>query len=184
MNYKLLNDMVDYIEDNLTEEISYKQLSKIVGISEYSLQRIFVFLTNVSLSEYIRRRRLSKAYEELKVTDIKIIDLAIKYGYDSSISFSRTFKKYFNITPSECRNTNKQYKLFPVIKFNNNEDYSELNYEIKEIDDIEIYCKKTISKTHDDSLYNIRKLYNEIKANGLHKKFNDIGQYAVFTVKR
>ena len=179
MNYKLLNDMIDYIEDNLTEEINYKQLSKIVGISEYSLQRIFVFLTNVSLSEYIRRRRLSKAYEELKTTDIKIIDLAIKYGYDSSISFSRAFKKYFNITPSECRNTNKQFKLFPIIKFNNNEDYSELNYEIKDIDKIEIYCKKTISKTHDDSLYNIRKLYKEIKENGLHSKFNEVGQYGV-----
>ena len=183
MNYKLLNEMINYIEENLTEDINYKKLAKIVGVSEYSLQRIFVFLTGISISEYIRKRRLSKAYEELKQKNIKIIDIAIKYNYDSPISFSRAFKKEFNITPKECKSNNKSYKIFPIIKFNNNENYAELNYEIKDIDDIEIYCKKTVSKTHEDSLYNIRKLYNEIKESGLHKKFNDIGQYAVSIVK-
>lgn len=76
MNFEYLNLMIKYIEENLTENIEYKELSKIVGISEYNLQRIFIFLTNISLSEYIRKRRLSKAFEELKTTDIKIIDLA------------------------------------------------------------------------------------------------------------
>ena len=79
MNYEYLNNMIQYIEEHLTEKISYKELAKIVGVSEYSLQRIFTFLTNISLSEYIRKRRLSKAFEELKKSDIKIIDLAIKY---------------------------------------------------------------------------------------------------------
>ena len=86
MNFEYLNEMVEYIEDNLTEEIDYKQLAKIVGISEYSLQRIFMFLTNISIAEYIRKRRLSKAFEELKTSNIKIIDLAVKYCYDNSVS--------------------------------------------------------------------------------------------------
>ena len=60
MNYDLLNNMIDYIEKNLTEHIKYKDLARIVGVSEYSLQRIFMFITGVSLSEYIRKRRLSK----------------------------------------------------------------------------------------------------------------------------
>lgn len=179
MNYDLLNNMIDYIEQNLTEDIKYKQLAKMVGVSEYSLQRIFMFLTGISLSEYIRKRRLSKAFEELKTSDIKIIDLALKYQYESTISFSRAFKKLFRITPSECKTSNKYFKLFPIMKFSNNENYYELNYEIKEIDNIEIYCKKTISRTHDDSLYNIRKLYKEIKEKGLYKKFNEVGQYAI-----
>lgn len=92
MNYNLLNEMINYIEDNLTEDIDYNVLAKIVGISEYSLQRIFAFLTNISISGYIRKRRLSKTFEELKTSDIKIIDLAIKYNYDSSMSFSQAFK--------------------------------------------------------------------------------------------
>ena len=179
MNYDLLNNMIDYIEENLTEDIKYKDLAKIVGVSEYSLQRIFMFLAGISLFEYIRKRRLSKAFEELKTTNIKVIDLALKYQYESAISFSRAFKKLFEITPSECKTSNKQFKLFPILKFNYNNNYGELDYEIKEIDNIEIYCKKVVSDRHDDSLYNIRKLYKEIKKNGLHKKFNEVGQYGV-----
>ena len=81
MNYDLLNNMIDYIEENLTEDIKYKDLAKIVGVSEYSLQRIFMFLAGISLFEYIRKRRLSKAFEELKTTNIKVIDLALKYQF-------------------------------------------------------------------------------------------------------
>ena len=179
MNFEYLNEMIEYIEKNLTEEIEYKELAKIVGVSEYNLQRIFIFLTNISLSEYIRKRRLSKAFEELKTTNIKIIDLALKYQYESNISFSRAFKKLFGIMPSECKTNNKQFKLFPILKFNDNDNYRELNYEIKEIDTIQIYCKKIASYRHDDSLYKIRKLYKEIKENGLYKKFNEVGQYGV-----
>ena len=84
MNNEYLNKMIQYIEEHLTEKIEYSELAKIVGVSEYSLQRIFMFLTNISLADYIRKRRLSKALEELKKTDIKIIDLAIKYQYESS----------------------------------------------------------------------------------------------------
>ena len=57
MNFEYLNQMIKYIEDNLTENIEYKELAKIVGVSEYNLQRIFTFLTNISLAEYIRKRR-------------------------------------------------------------------------------------------------------------------------------
>ena len=63
MNYNLLNNMINYIEDNLTEKIDYNKLAKIVGVSEYALQRIFIFMTNISISEYIRKRRLSSAFQ-------------------------------------------------------------------------------------------------------------------------
>ena len=154
-----------------------------MGVSAYSLQRIFMFLTNISLVEYIRKRRLSKAFEELKKSDTKIIDLATKYQYDSSISFTRAFKNLFGITPSECKSNNKEYKLFPIIQFNSTEFYKGLSYEIKEIDEIVIYCKKTKATTHDDFLYNVRNLYKEIKDNGLHKKFNEDGQYGITIVR-
>lgn len=183
MNYEYLNKMIQYIEEHLTEKIEYRELAKIVGVSEYSLQRIFVFLANISLAEYIRKRRLSKAFEELKKSDIKIIDLAIKYQYDSSISFTRAFKNLFGITPIECKNNNKEYTLFPIIKFNSNEIYQELSYEIKEIDEMVVYCKKTNATTHDDFLYNIRNLYKEIKDNGLYKKFNENGQYGITLIR-
>lgn len=184
MNFNYLNKMIQYIEENLTENIDYKKLAQIVGISEYSLQRIFTFLTNISLSEYIRKRRLSKAFEELKTTDIKIIDLAIKYQYDSSISFSRAFKSMFGITPSQCKNTQVEYKLFPIIKFNNDTNIcQELDYKIDEIEEIKIYCVETEAKTLEDLRFNIRRLYENIKNNGLHKKFNETGMYGIFLEK-
>lgn len=179
MNYELLNTMIDYIEEHLTDEISYHKLARIVGVSEYSLQRIFTFITGMSISEYIRKRRLSKAFEELKTTDIKIIDLAIRYQYDSAISFSRAFKNLFGITPSQCKTEEKEYKLFPILKFQNSESYDGLSYEMKEIDEKTIYCKKISATTYDDFLYRIRELYKQIKENGLHQKFNEVGQYAV-----
>lgn len=185
MNFEHLNKMIKYIEDNLTENIKYKELSKIVGVSEYNLQRIFIFLTNISLSEYIRKRRLSKAFEELKTTDIKIIDLAVKYRYDSQISFARAFKNMFQITPSECRLNNIEYKQFPIINFNSNNNVcKELNYEIKDIDEIRLYCVETSAKTYDDLLYNIRKLYSNIKENGLYDKFNRYGMYGISACKK
>lgn len=180
MNFEYLNEMIEYIEKNLTEEINYNKLAKIVGVSEYSLQRIFMFLTNMSIAEYIRKRRLSKAFEELKTSNIKIIDLAVKYGYDSSISFSRAFKNMFGITPRECKKSKEEYKIFPIIKFNNDNNLcKELNYEIKEIDETVIYCVKTSANTHEDLLFNIRKLYSEIQKRELYKKINEVGMYGI-----
>ena len=108
MNYKNLNEVINYIEVHLDTKIDCKEMSKIVGLSEYSLQRIFMLLANMSLTEYIRQRRLSKALEDLKNSNMKIIDIAFKYNYNSSISFSRAFKQYFGVTPSECRKNNKK----------------------------------------------------------------------------
>ena len=87
MNIDNLNKAIEYIEKNLTNKIDYKELSKIVGLSEQSFNRVFSFLTDNTITEYIRKRRLSKAYEELKNSDIKIIDLATKYNYESDISY-------------------------------------------------------------------------------------------------
>ena len=104
--YENLNKVIDEIENNLTEKIDYKNLAKIVGTSSYTLQRIFVFLTGITLTEYIKKRRLSKAAEEIISTDIKIIDVALKYQYDSPISFSNSFKKMHGISPQNLRKNN------------------------------------------------------------------------------
>lgn len=164
MNFENLNKMISYIERHLTEEISYKELARIVGVSEYNLQRIFMFLTGVSVSEYIRKRRLSKAYEELKKTDIKIVDLALKYGYDSSVSFSRAFKQYFQMTPTECRRNDKSFKLFSVLTFRKDLfSHQEISYQICELEEKKLYCLGVSASTHEDMLFKIRELYRAIR---------------------
>lgn len=180
MNFKYLNNMITYIENNLTENIEYKKLARIVGVSEYNLQRIFIFLTGVSISEYIRKRRLSKTFEELRSSNIKIIDLAIKYGYDSSISFSRAFKHFFNMTPSECRKSGKNYKLFPIITFNDNNFITdEVNYQIKELKSKNIYCFGVKAYSYDDLLFKIRELYNSISDSNIRSKLYESGMYGI-----
>lgn len=180
MNIENLNTAVEYIEKNLTNEIDYKELAKIVGISEQSFNRIFTFLTDVSLTEYIRKRRLSKAYEELKNSDIKIMDLAIKYQYESDISFTRAFKNMFKVTPSECRKQDSNFVLFPIARFSNNNKIKELKYEILEIkEEKEINCLRVEDAEYDEFLYKIKEMYDKIGKSNLYKDMNKIGMYGV-----
>lgn len=183
INYNNLNNMVKYIEDNLIDEINMNRLAKIVGISENSLKRIFVFMTGMTITEYIKKRRLSKAFEEIKTTNAKIIDVALKYQYSSTITFDRAFKKEFNITPIECRQKDSTYKQFPIITFNNNDYYQILSYEIKQLEDVEIYYYKTETDKKIDKLYKIRELYNYLKEEGIHQKFKQEEQYAISCYK-
>lgn len=179
INYDNLNKMMRYIEDNLENDIDINTLSRIVGVSANSLQRIFTFLTDISIVEYIKRRRLSKAFEEIKSTNKKVIDIAFKYQYNSVISFDRAFKKLFGVTPMECRKNNIKFKQFPMIIFDKKEQYQPFNYEIQYIDEQEIYCYKTQTNKNIDLLYKIRELYNYLKQNDIHQKLKKEEQYAI-----
>lgn len=138
--YDQLNKVIEEIEMKLTEEINYKDLAKIIGTSSYTLQRIFAFLTGITLTEYIRKRRLSKAGEELLSTNIKIIDLAIKYQYDSPISFSNSFKKMHGISPQTLRKNNLSLKTFPKIEFKPTTDIiEELEYRVINLNKQKLY---------------------------------------------
>jgi AraC family transcriptional regulator len=78
-----MNNAVDYIEANLADEISYDKAAQIACCSTYHFQRMFSSITDVPLSEYIRRRRLTLAAFELQNSNIKVVDLAVKYCYDA-----------------------------------------------------------------------------------------------------
>ena len=88
---KRLNQAVSYIEEHLTEEIDYEELAKIACCSTYHFQRMFSYIADVTLSEYIRRRRMSMAAAELSTGKEKIVDIALKYGYHSPTAFNRAF---------------------------------------------------------------------------------------------
>jgi AraC family transcriptional regulator len=114
---KSMNDAMRYIEENLTNEIDFKVVARIAHCSEYHFKRMFSFLAGITLSEYIRRRRLSLAALELINSQIKIIDVAIKYGYSSPDSFTRAFQILHGVTPSEARNNGQQLKAYPLMTF-------------------------------------------------------------------
>lgn len=114
---KELNLAMRYIEDNLAGDIDFEKVSQLACCSEYHFRRMFSFLSGMSLSEYIRRRRLSQAAVELQCSDVKVIDLAVKYGYDSPDSFSRAFQRLHGLTPSEARMGGAVLKAVPPMTF-------------------------------------------------------------------
>jgi len=114
---KGMNDVVKHIEDNLKQPISYESLARIVGCSVYEFSRIFSFMAGMSVSEYIRRRRLSQAVFDIQNGDEKIIDIALKYCYESPAAFTRAFKDMHGVTPVSARKASVSLKTYPAINF-------------------------------------------------------------------
>lgn len=114
---KKLNAAIDYIENNLDGDISYDEAAKIACCSTFYFQRIFSYAAGVSLSEYIRRRRMTQAAFDLQRTGAKVVDVALKYGYSSPTSFNRAFQSVHNITPAAARSTGNIFNAYPAIHF-------------------------------------------------------------------
>ncbi|AKP78786.1 MULTISPECIES: AraC family transcriptional regulator [Priestia] len=128
-----MNRALDYIEENLTNDIDFREVARLALCSEYHFKRMFSFLAGITLSEYIRRRRLTLAAFELKDSNIKVIDVAIKYNYSSPDSFTRAFQNLHGITPSEAKKSGSSLKAFPKMTFQLSiKGGNEMNYRIEE----------------------------------------------------
>lgn len=109
-----MNQAMAYIEDHLQDKIDYKTLASYMSVTENEFRRLFSFITQIPLSEYIRNRRLCQAGLDLK-ENMKIIDVAMAYGYESTTAFSRAFKRFYGLTPSQARHEN--LKFYPQLRF-------------------------------------------------------------------
>lgn len=127
-----IQQAIDYIEANLSETIDYEEVAKRCYSSSYHFQRVFSILCGFTLGEYIRNRRLTLAGRELATTNAKVIDVALKYGYESPDSFAKAFQKFHGILPSQARNNGSNLKSFSrlVLKFSL-EGGTTMNYRIE-----------------------------------------------------
>ena len=98
-----ISKAIDYIEEHITEPTDYARAAKAACSSPFNFQRVFALLCGYTLGDYVRMRRLTLAGEELLSTDAKVIDVALKYGYDSPESFSRAFARFHGVSPSAVR---------------------------------------------------------------------------------
>ncbi|EZH65241.1 AraC family transcriptional regulator [Bacillaceae bacterium JMAK1] len=114
---KRMNDAIDYIEQNLDQKVNYKEVAVIAQFSDHHFRRMFSFITGVSIAEYVRRRRLTLAAFDLKNHHVRVIDVAMKYGYDSPDAFSRAFQSLHGITPSEVYYSDASLRAFPRMTF-------------------------------------------------------------------
>lgn len=130
---KNMNSAINFIEENLTDDIDFTEVARRAYCSEYHFKRMFSFLAGTTLSEYIRRRRLTLAAFELRDSNVRVIDIAIKYGYNSPDSFARAFQQLHGITPSEARKNGHSLKAYPSMSFQLSiQGGSEMNYRMEE----------------------------------------------------
>lgn len=110
------NKALDYLEENLDGEIALEELGRLAGCSAYHFQRMFSYLAGVPLKEYIRRRRMTKAAADLRAGE-KVVDVALRYGYDSPTAFNRAFQTVHGVAPSLAKQDGVKLKAFPRIRF-------------------------------------------------------------------
>ena len=127
-----IQNAIDYIEEHITQEIDYETLARQSFSSSYHFQRVFGILCGFTVGEYIRNRRLSLAGAELAKTQAKVIDIALKYGYESPDSFAKAFQKFHGITPSAARNGGNLKSFSRLVLKISLEGGSSMNYRIEE----------------------------------------------------
>lgn len=133
---------IDYVEANITEELDFEEVAKQAYSSPFHFQRVFGILCGVSLGDYIRMRRLSLAGEELSRGNAKIIEVALKYGYDTPESFTRAFTRFHGITPSEARRGGKARIFTPLSVKLTLTGGRKMDYRIEKRDAFQVVCKR------------------------------------------
>ena len=112
MSIQLIQQAICYMEEHICENINYAEVAKSVHMSSYNFHRTFSFIVGMTANEYIRKRRLTLAAQELQTTDISVTDVAYKYGYESPESFSKAFSRFHGSTPKQAKQKGTKLHLF------------------------------------------------------------------------
>lgn len=167
-----LNKAIIYIEEHLMKEIDYEELGKIACCSAYHFQRMFAYMANVPLSEYIRRRKMSLAAVDLQGGDEKIIDIAQKYGYNSPTAFNRAFQTVHGIAPSLVKGGGVAVKSFPPLMFKITvKGVEELNYRIEKKEAFRIVgVSQPLHKEVEENFMIVPQMWQDAAVNGTIQK--------------
>lgn len=142
---------IDYVEVHITEELDFCEIARQSYSSSFHFQRVFSILCGFTLGDYIRMRRLSLAGSELAAADTRILDIAVKYGYDTQESFSRAFTRFHGVSPVQAR-SGANLKSFSRLSVKLILDGGNLlDYRIETRDAFKIVCKK-IGGSHKQEL--------------------------------
>lgn len=144
-----MNKALAYIEGKLGDEIDFQRVARIACCSEHQFNRMFSFLSGIGLSEYIRNRRLTLAAMELQSGAAKVMDVALKYGYNSPDAFSRAFQNMHGVAPSMVHANRSLLKAYPPVTFQLTiKGGAEMNYHFVEKDAFEVVgMKETVDTT-------------------------------------
>lgn len=162
-----LNEAVQYIEKNLDGEIEYERAAQIACCTTYHFQRMFSYIAGVSLSEYIRNRRLTKAAFDLQ-NGGKVIDVALRYGYESPTAFNRAFQKVHEVSPSIAQKEGTFLKAYPPISFKITiKGVAEMEYRIVKKEEMRIVgAKIDLAKNVEECFTKIPMFWQEVGQSG------------------
>ncbi len=133
-----MNRAIAYIESKLTEEIDYEELGRAACCSSYQFQRMFGYIAGLPLSEYVRRRKMSRAAEDLQNGE-KVLDVALRYGYSSPTAFSRAFQSVHGLNPSQVKQETAVVKSYLPLTFKLTiKGASEMNYRIEKKEEFRV----------------------------------------------
>lgn len=160
-----LKRAVDYIEEHLLEDINVNDIAKNVYVSPFHFQRGFKLMTGYTINEYIKDRRLYLAALEYTGSQIKVIDLAYKYGYDTPESFTKAFSRFHGVSPSQLKRDTKEIKPFLPLKISISiKGGNDMDYVVEKMDSFKVLgIEKGIP--YETSYQEIPLFWNEFKTN-------------------
>ena len=173
MNYiNEIQKAIDYIEVNLDKDINFDIVANEVGMSAYYFHRIFSAVIGVSPTTYIRNRRLTVAAQEISKNNENILDIALKYGFESHEAFSRAFKNFHGVVPKMAKTDGNEFKNFSRanLEFEVNTN-NILNYRIESKDTIKVLA--FLRKFNIENKDEIPKYWKELKESGTLEKISN-----------
>ncbi len=152
-----LNEAVVYMEAHLEDGVDLERVAQIARCSPFHFQRMFSYIADLPLSEYVRRRKMTRAAFDLQNGSEKIIEIALKYGYESPTAFNRAFQSVHGIAPSAARMEGVKLKAYPPISFKITiKGEAEMNYRIEKKDAFKIVgVRQHFAMNIEDSFANV-----------------------------
>ena len=168
-----MNQAIDYIERHLSNEIDYLVASRYMNCSVWEFQRLFSFMMKVPLSEYIRQRRLTLAAQDIQNSKDKIIDIALRYGYDSPASFSRAFNQLHGTTPKSARNSGVTLKIFPRLDCQfTQKEFNVMTYRLEEKAEFQVIGTTKCFSEESITSGSRGRFWHYWNKNKMHQKFS------------
>src|SRR5690625_462031 len=170
--FKKMVDSIEHIENNLACDLPIEDIAAIACMSKFHFQRMFSMLTGYTVSEYIRNRRITVAAQELVHSKNKVIDVALKYGYETPESFMKAFRRIHGVSPSETRKYSKSLKAYPKLSFQIQlKGDVEMDYKIVEKEAFSVVGKSIRTSTKGgENHQRIAEFWGESKQNGFVKE--------------
>ncbi len=172
-------EAIDYLEKHMEEQLNIEAAAKTAYSSTFHFQRMFHMLTGMTVAEYVRKRKLTLAAQELAISsDLRVLDIALKYGYDSPESFSKAFRRLHGLTPTAARGQGANLKAYPRISFHLSlKGDKDMDYRIVERKEYEVIGKAIkVSCKDGENFRRIPEFWYECNKDGTSEKLCTVGK--------